>query len=444
MDMNPKKFLLIFTLLIIVSELALRLGGFILSLKIENRLNFMPFAKNDYRIMALGDSTTALWGPIAWPAQLEEILNKKNLGKKFTVINKAIPGSNSYIILSRLQENIDKYHPDMVIVMSGINDNDLLPVNTTFIPTDEKSADNLFQTAIKRLKLYKVFRFIFLNISNKIGVHAEANLDEQGFLYQQQGNYKKAEEIYKEAILLNPKNIDVYHKLGYVYQITGQFIFAEELYKQAIKMVPESDTAHVDLGLEYFRQKRYREAKDLYEKATVLNPRSYFAHYLLADILYDPLKDYKYAEKIYKKAIELVPNNSRTYFGLSQVYIALNRPDEAEKIKSEGIAKSAIINPETKKNYLKIKEVLTGANIKLVAMQYPFRSIEIVKNMLKNDPDVIYIDNERIFAEAVNDTNYNKYFSDRFAGDFGHPTPLGFRLIANNLVNVLIAEVFSK
>jgi len=54
------------------------------------------------------------------------------------------------------------------------------------------------------------------------------------------------------------------------------------------------------------------------------------------------------------------------------------------------------------------------------------------------------VDNERIFKETVSNDGYEAYFKDAFAGDFGHCTEKGNRLLAENIANTIIKEVFHK
>ena len=82
---------------------------------------------NSYTILCLGDSSTFGIGASnykekSYPAQLQKILNEKNTGINFEVINGGIPGSNSSQLLHRLRKNILKYKPALLIVQIGEND----------------------------------------------------------------------------------------------------------------------------------------------------------------------------------------------------------------------------------------------------------------------------------------------------------------------------------
>ena len=72
------------------------------------------------------------------------------------------------------------------------------------------------------------------------------------------------------------------------------------------------------------------------------------------------------------------------------------------------------------------------------------RSIESLKKIFEGQTGVIFVDNERIFKDAVKREGYKEYFKDMFGGDFGHCTPKGNRLLAENIADVILKEVFSK
>ena len=72
------------------------------------------------------------------------------------------------------------------------------------------------------------------------------------------------------------------------------------------------------------------------------------------------------------------------------------------------------------------------------------RSIAPLKKIFKEDENIIFVDNERLFKDAVRKDGYNAYFQDMFGGDFGHCTQKGNRLLAQNIANVILKEIFGK
>ena len=79
-------------------------------------------------------------------------------------------------------------------------------------------------------------------------------------------------------------------------------------------------------------------------------------------------------------------------------------------------------------------------------MQYPMRNITLLRNIFKEEMEdnIIFVDNERVFKDAVKREGYKEYFKDMFGGDFGHCTEKGNRLLAENIANVILKEAFNK
>jgi ABC-type antimicrobial peptide transport system permease subunit len=71
-------------------------------------------------------------------------------------------------------------------------------------------------------------------------------------------------------------------------------------------------------------------------------------------------------------------------------------------------------------------------------------SIEPLKKIFEGEEGISFVDNEEVFKSAVLRDGYCKYFIDIFGGDFGHCTDKGNRLLAENIANVILKEVFHK
>jgi len=234
----------------------------------QEKINEISLQKKAaYRILALGDSTTAIGGKESWSSQLEEVLNKGDLGKNFSVINRGVILIDSYGILSSLDDNLEKYNPNIVIIMAGLND-----------AKKENNPRSIFYKAKLFLRMFR--------------------------------SYRLAEQLWPE--IFSPVQID-----------------------------------------------------------------------------------YDNTEEAYK-------------------------------------------NDKTIRNFNRIKEILDEKGIKIVIMQYPNREIDPLKGVFKSEENIIFVNNENLFKEALKHTDYRALFVDKFAGDFGHCTKKGNRMIAENIMNVLI------
>lgn len=132
--------------------------------------------------------------------------------------------------------------------------------------------------------------------------------------------------------------------------------------------------------------------------------------------------------------------------GLATLYQETGRYKDAEECyRKVDELRLKRYNFVTHRNYRKLKEILDKRGKKLVCVQYPMCSIEPLKEIFQGQEEgIIFVDNEKVFKKAVNKGSYKEYFTDMFAGDFGHCTRKGNRLLAENVVNVILREVFDR
>ena len=552
---------------LVLLEMGLRLGGFLL-LSFQEYENLQSIKqKGAYRILCIGESTTQG----EYPKPLERILNQRNIGVRFSTIDKGKGATTTITLLEEIESNLAEYHPDMVIAMMGINDK-----GVRYYQDIPESGSWLF----RHCRVYRFGRILFMHMSRKIkhediyglngspGMNAgpegagfaakkaalgygiptdnAAKLDLRGAggrpgpktrsnrlskaerslqvvitdndklvllgrQYEEQGKFAQAEDSFKKAIELDPKSDIPYSELGVFYTNHAKRSQAEDAFKKALELNPKNDDTFVKLGWVYRDQGKLVQAEDSFRKAIELNPKNYYAYSGLASLYYRPDK-LPQAEKFYKKAVELDPENDRSFFALGRTYLNQGKFPQAENSyrkaldlnpendfvlfdlgglyrkqgkfqEAAGLFKKALATfpqderlvgalaslyeemgkPELAReyakkaaarsdynvaltiyNYRKLKEILDRKGIKLVCAQYPMRNVGPLKRIFEKDKGVIFVDNESIFKEAVKRSGYKDYFKDMFAGDFGHCTPKGNELLAQNIADVILREVFNK
>lgn len=146
-----------------------------------------------------------------------------------------------------------------------------------------------------------------------------------------------------------------------------------------------------------------------------------------------------------EKAIALNPqyvhNSYRFLLGLNRI---VEDHEDIEKY-SQLLSKKRHCNPVTYNNYQRLKDIVVRQRkLKLVCAQYPTRSAQLLKELFTGQDRVIFVDNETIFTNAIKQEGFWAYFKDSFAGDFGHCTPKGNRLLSENIADVIIEECFGQ
>ncbi len=387
-------------------EIGLRIGGFVYLAFQEHENRFSLRQKGTYKILCLGESLTAMGGEYSYSRQLENILNQLNIGVKFTVVNQGIPGAKSEVIVSQLEYNLNKYKPDMVVTMMGEND--------AAVYEDISNLNSIL--SFKTLRAYKLINMLIRDFFNKTrGIILyklrKDKVDTSNAMNDSErlNNFQVKEEILQKSLDANLKNDGIKAELGWLYWSKGEFDKAEEILKEIIALNPKNYGVFAELGRQYWSQGKYAKA-----------------------------------EEIFKRAIEVNPINDKFYRGLAICYNEQGKKKSAEEYfgKAKRL-RSKYYNLVTLHNYLKLKKIVIERGMKLVCVQPPMRSIDLLKQLLGSNKAVFFVDNEMVFENTILNGKYGDYFKDMCNVDSGHCTPKGYRLIAEQIANVILRECFS-
>ncbi len=428
-----------------------------------------------YKILCVGESTTAMGGKNAYPQQLERILNNRISHNKISVINKGIPGHTTTSILDEIKENIKNNNPDMVIAMMGINDGTIWANNESL---EKKSF-------WARLRILRFIELLWVNINqgNK-GKEASENLgesiskksqilSEQGWrLLEEHVDLIGAKTLFQDALVEDQENIHAMLGLGTALNRLKKTDNAIVILTEAAGLQPanpflrdelirsyvvKKDKDEVTRLLHQQFQKKYpvfiyfepldviaaawgKEETEMILKKISESRKGWSAVDLGLAYFYFNSQNYSDASKnieIYLNDYQKLPDVA--IYGIAgQIYKGLGEVERAKEFfkKSE----LASMKPVTAQNYLKLRDIVLSKGLVLVAVQYPVRSIEPLKYVLGDDPRIIYVDNERKFKEALKMQSYDTLFIDSFAGDFGHATVEGNRILASNVAQ----EIFNR
>lgn len=444
---------------VLLVETGLRVGGHVL-LSIREHKNKQSFKEEGvFKIMCLGGSTTAMGASkdlsdeeAAYPAFLEKALNRRNIGVKFKVINEGVCSVNSAYILSNLEKNIEKYKPNMVITMIGLNDSFFSPV------LYDESLKIKIIMFFKGVRVYKLFRVIWASLTKQsftklINNNNYTNDSKPKYAYDlvweanELLNENKpilAEALIRKAIEMRPNEADLYVWLGECYFGQNDFKKAEEVLKKAVSMNPGSADNLNRLALCYSKQERYDLAEKTYFKVIEMDPYYRDAYGELMTN-YKMTGNFEGIRKLCEKIEKMNIERSYLYGLLATGYRELGDNIRSERYyeKADNI-RAEYYKPFTKDNYLKIKELVFNKGLHLVCVQYPVRKLEPLKRLFDSTKGIIFVDNEKIFKDALKVGNYSDYFDDYIGGEFGHATAKGNELLAGNIANVILREVFDK
>ncbi|GEM_PF-4948518 len=193
--------------------------------------------------------------------------------------------------------------------------------------------------------------------SQELASPGEAEL-QKGLQALSEGRYDQAIEVFKGIISKYPElEQEASSPYSHALELKAKAIVesepkqAEKLLKQAISLNPENVEAHFQLGLLYGDQKKYDKAIKEYKRVVELDPQYPDAYFNLGYI-YAIKKDYKNAEAAYKEVVALVPPYlDEALFNLAMVQKRLGKKEAC----IQNLKRAIIVNPDNKlaKRYLK-------------------------------------------------------------------------------------------
>ena len=155
-----------------------------------------------------------------------------------------------------------------------------------------------------------------------------------GRIYFEQRDYKKSDEMFEKALMINKKDYYLAFELSKIYLEQGQTNKAIKILKNIIddndkkisnkKNVSEnvkktSVRAHFELGKIYSQKRNYSEAETEYKKCLETNENDSYAHFYLG-LLYAEQGRYPSAEEEFYICSKLEPNNRYINLQKGRIY----------------------------------------------------------------------------------------------------------------------------
>ena len=134
----------------------------------------------------------------------------------------------------------------------------------------------------------------------------------EGFAFHQKGQLAQAQELYHQALKIQPKHFDAWYLLGVIAYKTRNFERAVELINRALEINPQHPDAYNYRGNALNELKHYEAALQSYDRAIALKP-DYADAYNNRGVALQELKQQEAALQSYDKAIALKPNYADAY-----------------------------------------------------------------------------------------------------------------------------------
>ena len=199
------------------------------------------------------------------------------------------------------------------------------------VPSDKNSPDvrNEFQKALalhqngefeKAEEIYRTILEIQPNHSDSLHL--------SGLLCHQKGETDTAMEQIHKAIQIDPTRPNYHNNLGIVFQERGEFDKAIACYQKALEIRPAFSDAHNNIGFALQDQGKLDQAIAAYQKALEISPNYPDAHNNMGTALKD-LGKTEEAIACYQKAVQLRPDYAEAHNNMGLALKEQRRFDEA-------------------------------------------------------------------------------------------------------------------
>ncbi len=155
-------------------------------------------------------------------------------------------------------------------------------------------------------------------------------LRDLGAAFYSKGDLRLALEKLQQAETLAPNNAEIHNELGLVYKGLEVYDLSIKHFKRALELNPDFSEAQNNLGAVYFLLREWDQAILCFQKAAsnLMYKTPYFAYENMGEAYYNK-GEYQQAVESYKKSIASAPEYPGSRLKLAQLYIILERHDEA-------------------------------------------------------------------------------------------------------------------
>jgi tetratricopeptide (TPR) repeat protein len=436
-------------------ELGLRAAGFaFVTMATYRNREALRAGTTDPVVLCLGESTTALGGADSFPTQLGQVLHDH--GQRATVINAGVPAITTDVIRD-LPALLAEYQPQVVVAMMGVNDPPA---------PDDGSA---LGRALRGLRVAKLAAYIANGLSRRatgedetaaagtarLAAATAAHPDDAaaqvalGEQLMQVGRPADARAPLERALALRLDDARAAIALGHVLFRLGDPDRADAVLAASADAAPADTTRQWHIGLAYLSGRRDDRAEAVLLRALAARPDPALSK-LLEAAYYDrasrAIADGRLddAQAALDRAAALPSMQLPEIWHARRAFLARARGDHATfdaemVLGAEATARAP--HGMTHRNYQELRRLARNAGARVVAVQYPLRSLASLEDLVDHDPDVAVVGNETPFHDALARATWETYFSDTFAGDFGHLTHAGNRLLAEDVAPAVTAAL---
>jgi hypothetical protein len=367
---------------VFILEVIMQSASFLIS-RFNKNTPKLYFNTNEVRIICLGESTSDSRLEDSWPEALQKIFDKEVPEKSVKVINLGRSGISTYSILKSLERDLKRFKPHISISMIGIND------ENSYLEFSDRASSHLLYRMITKFRSLRLIHWVWESTKLKL-------------------KGRRSSQNHKNSFSMVDTLEDSYMKEVKNSQRDSAIRIARELVR--------SDPTRLRFRGYLIRELQKSGDKAEFEKVIHQSRRAFpelrYFNWLLDEMQSTPFKE-----------IDIIQNF-----------------DRLPLIKRGNFLKFT----HTVTTYRMIISKIIEYNAYPVVMQYPLRSIEGLEKVYPYGGDFLIISNKELFEKLLKNNNYDRLFSDNFAGDFGHFNEISKKAIARNVFKNLMNNEDTK
>jgi hypothetical protein len=203
----------------------------------------------------------------------------------------------------------------------------------------------------------------------------------------------------------------------------------------ACKLGPDDPVVAFQVAMAYAGTGHIREAELIQEPFRKSEGHRWDLYMAKYDALVGRTQE---AAEHYRRALDEEERSQASIDGLAELLLRAGRRDEAgrlfdlrEPAERSSPASLEVDRPSiTRENYQRIGGLLRARGVIWIAMQYPLRRLGPLRALTSGFPETVMIENRENFLRVSRRDPATHLFFDAFAGDFGHCSPAGNRILA--------------
>ncbi|MFH1061588.1 MAG: GDSL-type esterase/lipase family protein [Candidatus Omnitrophota bacterium] len=407
------------------------------------------FDQDICHIICLGDSFTYGLGAglkNSYPAQLESSLNQTNPHKLFQVQNLGIPGETSSQSLSKLIKILDKDKPDIVIILSGINDTWSF---ADYLKTSMRQGINDIYSLNLCPRFLKLFDLVCYNLKTPIPPGSDIlSIIKTANLLRDKQQFKPAEAYYAQALLINPLHPIALLELSRCQKLNKQYRQAALTLEKAFILNPNDKTIQGELSDLFIKQKNIPEEFPLLIRLKNRFPDNMYLIKRLCyvySILGEPYFSSNLAKKIADSQTKTLEINSLNPKDLELLKAYYKKSDPAEETNNSwGLVignflrksgKNKLNIPELRyRNLEKAAKLCKQKKVHLIFSSYPAILLEDTKNVAEKY-NIPLVDHRLTFYNLLQQYSPSEFFVSEYDR---HCTKAGYGIIAEDIAAAVL------